>query len=139
MSSYMNIAGIGVGREAYIRRRAEWAEEYVATVYRGTRRARYDPIGDVDLPDIGIVNVKRVEPGWRWVNGGSSQPRVLVIVVEDDRMDFTIVGVLRPDQFRWQEPSGLPSRLTPQSCWLASRDGLRPPPKPRAPYPWEVD
>jgi hypothetical protein len=130
--SIMSKAGVAQDRERHVSVKADGVEVYVCGLTHGRLRPRYDSIGDVDIPDGRIVDVKRVEKGFTWVNcGGNRQrrPRAdLIIVVLDFETRYELAGSITPDRLRWEKPTNLPDRLTPITCWLALKRDLVPVP-----------
>ena len=126
----MEEAGLDPERVRRVQSRADAAEVYVAGRTGGRLRPEFDKKGDVDLPDGRVVDVKRVEPGFRFVNGGAHRPRAnFCVVVEDGPEGFKIVGAVRPKTWRHEAPTGL---LRPGMealvCWMVKRSELTPVP-----------
>lgn len=106
--------------------RARRAERFVASVYGGTLREPYDPVGDVDLPDGNVVDVKSVPtPAARFVNGGAHRPSSLVVVVSGRPQ--LVLGLVFPGQWRDAVPDVSVVRR-PKRCWHVLRAECFPPP-----------
>jgi len=133
--SHMEQAGVDPQRVSFVQERAAAAEVWLAQFWEGIVRAPFDPHGDVTLPDERVVDVKRIEPGSRFVNGGTHPMRAeWAIVVVDGRDGFSIAGAVHRSEWRWEAP--IKGGFT---CWTVRTDELHPVVEPPEPFPWEVD
>lgn len=112
----------GVADATIVLASARATEKWVVEVwYRGTLRPPRDPLGDGDLPDGRIVDVKTVPtPAALFVNGGTKRPVSLAIVAS--RGPLVVLGAVRPEEWRWGLPP-VPGRPA-KACWYVLRGEL---------------
>lgn len=110
-------------------KRAMAMEEFVAVVYGGTRRPDRDPIGDVNIPGHGIVDVKSVpHPNVKVINGGDHQPRARAIIVSAEPR--LILGLVERETWRLGVPTNTGWSKPARLCWHVRRAEVFPPPAP---------
>lgn len=127
MTTHMEQAGLPLDEVRRVQRRALELEHFVAAVYGGWVREEGDDIGDVDIPDIGTVDVKSVPtPMARFVNGGDVDHRPVSLVVVASWRPKLVLGLVEPEQWELGLPD-VPGRR-PQRCWHVRRAEVFPPP-----------
>lgn len=125
---HMESAGLSLDEIARIVSRSRRIEQFVADVYGGSLRAPGDEIGDVDIPEVGTVDVKSVpSPSATFVDGGRYRPSVLAIVASD--VPRLVLGLVTPEQWELGIPD-VPTRRKPTRCWHVLRADVFPPPPP---------
>lgn len=118
MTTHMEQSGLDPGVVLDRQWRAAAAELVVARTLHGAPRTEFDPEGDVMLYDPNIVvDVKSVDEGFRFINGGKKRPRSLAVVVTWTSADVPAIhGVIYRELWHWGLPP-VPGR-TPIACWF---------------------
>ena len=122
MATHMESAGMSDDQVRRVVERSRRAEIFVAETYGGDLLEPGNEWGDVELPDVGIVDVKSVpSPYATFVNGGRHRPVSLAVVVSEEPQ--LVLGLVPTD--RWID--GLPPVARPQRCWHVLRADVFPP------------
>jgi hypothetical protein len=101
---------------------AALAERFVAQLFGGTLTEPFDRVGDVELRDETILDVKRVPVGFRFVNGGDKDPLALVVVVQFRSGEPELVGYVPRGAWSY----GLPPCRNAKACWFVPRSAVLP-------------